>query len=263
MRINRTLQRLKTGETVLGCAMQCYRSSEIPRVFAAAGFDYFFIDLEHAGFDLETAQDMIAAGVAAGITPVVRVTELHYSLVARLLDVGAQGIIFPRVEDPALLAEALSWMRYPPAGKRGFGILPPVLDYERQSMAAVMKHLNENTLAVVQFETKLAMDRADELLAVPGVDVAMIGPADLSVSLGVPGQFDDPGLVGTVERFITKCEDYRVAPGIHCRNVALALPWMKRRMRFIGAGSEQAMLLDKARQDAAELKAALPVAAAH
>lgn len=257
MRINRTLEKLKAGKTVLGCAIQCYRSSEIPRVLAAAGFDYFFIDMEHGGFDLETAQDMISTAVAAGITPVVRVAELHYSLVARLLDLGAQGIILPRVEDPALLEEALSWMRYPPSGKRGFGVLAPVIDYEQHSMAAMMEHLNRNTLTVVQFETRLAMERADELLAVPGIDVAMVGPADLSVSLGVPGQFDDPGLLGTVEQFVAKCDARGVAPGIHCRNAALALPWLKRGMRLVGAGSEQGMLLERAKTCIADLRAGL------
>jgi len=257
MRINRTRERLKAGKTVLGCAIQCYRSSEIPRVLAAAGFDYFFIDMEHGGFDLETAQDMIATGVAAGITPVVRVAELHYSLVARLLDVGAQGIILPRVEDPPLLEEALSWMRYPPGGKRGFGVLPPVIDYEQQTMAAIMEHLNQNTLTVVQFETRLAMERADELLAVPGIDVAMVGPADLTVSLGIPGQFDHPALIETVERFVTKCNACGVAPGIHCRSAALAKPWLERGMRLIGGGSEQMLLIERSKASVAELRAGI------
>jgi len=215
--------------------------------------------MEHGGFDLETAQDMIATAVAAGITPLVRVAELQYALVARLLDVGAQGIVLPRVEDPEILAEALSWMRYPPEGKRGFGVLPPVLDYEQQSMDAIMSHLNAHTAAIVQFETRTALDRADQLLALPGVHIAMIGPADLSVSLGVPGQFDHPELVRAIEGFVAKCNHYGVIPGIHCRNAALALPWAGRGMRFIGAGSEQGMLIERARQVTAELRSAVPV----
>lgn len=256
MRANHTRERLKAGETVIGCAMQCYRSSEIPRAFAAAGFDWFFIDMEHGGFDLETAQDMIAAGVAAQITPLVRVAELRYSLVARLLDVGAQGIVLPRVEDPAQLAETLSWMSFPPCGKRGFGILPPVLDYEQESVASIIEHLNSNKLAIVQFETQLAMERADELLSVPGIDVAMVGPTDLSVSLGIPGQFDHPTQIEVIERFIKQCDRHKVVPGIHCRNVEQAKSWLARGMRFIGSGSEQGMLIEKSRQVVAELQSA-------
>jgi len=94
----------------------------------------------------------------------VRVAELLYSLVARLLDSGAQGIILPRVEDPRLLEEALSWLRFPPQGKRGFGVNATMIDYEARSFAEIIEHQNRNTLAVVQFETTTAIERADELL---------------------------------------------------------------------------------------------------
>jgi 2-keto-3-deoxy-L-rhamnonate aldolase RhmA len=124
MRVNQTRERLLRGETVFGCGLQCYRSPEIARTFAAAGFDYVFIDMEHGTFDLETVQDTVKVSLENGITPIVRVAELLYSLVARLLDAGAQGIILPRVEDPKLLAEAISWMRFPPEGKRGYGVNP-------------------------------------------------------------------------------------------------------------------------------------------
>ena len=127
MRINLTRERLAKGETVFGCMLQAYRSPEIARTFAAGGFDYVFIDMEHSAYDLETVQDMIQASLASGITPLVRVCEVLYSLVARLLDSGAQGIILPRVDDPKQLEEALSWLRYPPVCKRGFGINPTMI----------------------------------------------------------------------------------------------------------------------------------------
>src|SRR3974390_2026005 len=130
MQVNQTRERLSRGETVFGCGLQAYRSPEICRTFATAGFDYVFIDLEHSSFNLETAHDMIRASLDTGITPIVRVGELAYSLVARLLDWGAQGITLPRVEDPALLKEALSWMRFPPVGKRGYGVNPTMIRHE-------------------------------------------------------------------------------------------------------------------------------------
>lgn len=254
MRNNRTLERLRNGEIVLGCALQCYRSAEVPKALAAAGFDYVFIDLEHGAFDLETVQDMVEAAVRAGITPLVRVGELLYSLVARLLDLGAQGIILPRVEDPCLLRTALSWMKFPPEGRRGFGILPPLVDFEQHPFEAVMQHLNRHTMAVVQFETAAAMDRAEELLAVGGIDVAMVGPSDLSISLGVPGDFSHPVLVSTILRFIRQCEAAGVAPGIHCRDLEQAEFWLRQGMRLVGAGGEHRFLLERARQVAQQLR---------
>jgi 2-dehydro-3-deoxyglucarate aldolase/4-hydroxy-2-oxoheptanedioate aldolase len=256
LRTNRTKARLAAGDTVFGSAVQIFRSAEVARIYAAAGFDYVFIDTEHSGFDLETVQEFVAASVHASITPIVRVSELQYSLVARALDIGAQGIILPRVEDPGLLAEAISWTRFPPCGRRGFGVTAPVLDYEPHGMPEVIEHLNRNTLVVAQFETRRAMHRMDELLDVAGLDVAMIGPADLSISLGAPGDFDHPDLHCAIDRLIAAARQRQVAPGIQCRLAAQGKMWTGRGMRFVGVGSEHSLLLEKARELAAELKMA-------
>ena len=255
MRVNHTRERLAKGETVFGCGLQVYRSPEITRTFAAAGFDYVFIDMEHGSFDLETVHDMIIASNAAGITPIVRVAELLYSLVCRLLDQGAQGIILPRVEDPKLLEEALSWMRFPPEGKRGYGVNPTMIDYESRSFNDIMAHQNLNTLSVVQFETITAMERADDLLSLKGVNIAMVGPADLSIALGVPGQLDHPLLVSTVDALIEKCNRHGVVPGIQTRGVAMSKFWAERGMRFVGAAAEHVLLLEKCRESVAQLRA--------
>jgi 2-dehydro-3-deoxyglucarate aldolase/4-hydroxy-2-oxoheptanedioate aldolase len=256
MRVNHTRDRLAKGETVFGCALQCYRSPEIARTFAAAGFDYVFLDMEHGSYNLETVHDMIIAANGSGITPIVRVAELLYSLVARLLDSGAQGIILPRVEDPRLLEEALSWIRFPPQGKRGYGVNTTMIDYEARTFPEIIEHQNRNTLAVVQFETTTAMERADELLSVKGMDIAMVGPADLSISLGVPGEMENPLLISTVERLIEKCNRHGVVPGIQTRSVAMSKAWVERGMRFVGAGAEHGLLLEKAREAVSALRAA-------
>jgi len=263
MRVNHTKARLAEGKTVFGCGLQQYRSAEIPRLFAAAGFDYVFIDMEHGTFDLETVQDMVASSVAANLTPVVRVGELLYSLVARLLDAGAQGIVFPRVEEARILEQALAWTRFPPAGQRGYGVMASAVDYENQGFDAIVAHMNTHTMVVVQFETRTAMERADELLAVPGFDVAMVGPADLSVSLGVGGQFDSPLLIDTILAFIEKCRRHGIVPGIQTRSVAQARKWAERGMRFVGAGAEHGLLLQAARDAVTELRRPLPQSAAH
>src|SRR3989442_434571 len=236
MRINTTKERLQRGETVYGCGLQVYRAPEIPRAFAAAGFDYVFIDMEHGSFNLETAHDMIISSKLAGITPIVRVGEVNYTLCARLLDQGAQGIILPRVEDPKFCEQALSWLRFPPEGVRGYGINATLVDYESLTFPEIIEHQNRNTLAVVQIETVKAVECADELLSLKGLDVIMIGPADLSIALGIPGQFDHPRLIETVERVIAKCNQHGVVPGIQTRGVAMAKAWVERGMRFVGVG---------------------------
>ena len=257
MRINRTRERLEKGDTVFGCALQVYRSAEVPRTFAAAGFDYVFIDMEHGSYNLETVHDMIIASKPTGITPIVRIVELQYGLCSRLLDMGAEGIILPRVEDPEILQRALSWLRYPPTGQRGFGINGTMIEYETAGVPEIMEHQNREILAVVQFESAAAIERADELLAVKGLDVVMVGPADLSISLGVPGEWDHPLLVDSIARVIEKCNRYGVVPGIQTRGFAMAKAWAARGMRFVGVAAEHVLLLEKARETVSQLRVAI------
>jgi 2-keto-3-deoxy-L-rhamnonate aldolase RhmA len=261
MRPNLTRERLAKGETVYGCGLQVYRAPEIVRCFAAAGFDYVFIDQEHGSFNLETVHDMIIASKSCGITPIVRVGELQYTLCARLLDQGAQGIILPRVDEPRQLEEALSWFRFPPMGKRGFGINPTMIEYEARTMPEIIAHQNRETLAVAQIETVRAVEASDELISLPGLDVIMIGPADLSVSLGIPGQFDHPKMIETVERVIAACNRHGVVPGIQTRGIAMAKAWADRGMRFVGVAAEHVFLLEKCKEALATLRTAKPAMA--
>ena len=125
----------------------------------------------------------------------------------------------------------------------------------RSTFPEIIEHQNSNTLAVVQFETVTAMERADELLSVAGMDIAMVGPADLSISLGIPGQFDHPLLIAAVERLIGKCVAHGVVPGIQTRSLAMSKAWVGRGMRFVGTSGEHGLLLEKARETVAALRA--------
>jgi len=250
MRVNTVKQALAEGKLQLGCGFGTIRSGEVCRILAAAGFHWSFIDTEHGGFDIETVQDICRAANTAGLAPIVRVADLQYALIARALDCGAQGIVFPRVEDPELLAKAISWTRFPPLGIRGFGLTPSSIDYEKASIPQIIEHMNANTMVVLQIETKLAFDRREELLSVTGIDAVMIGPADLSISLGVPGEFDHPKMIETCEAIRDCCLKHGIAPGTHTRTPALAKLWKARGMKFLGCNSDTGMLLAGATETA-------------
>ncbi len=255
MHINPVKHALKEGRLQAGCSFGSLRSPEVARILAAAGFQWSYIDSEHGPFDLETLQDICGAAVSAGLMPIVRVADLQYSLVARALDNGAQGIIFPRVEDPALLAKAISWTQFPPKGVRGFGLGATHIGYQKATIPQVIEHMNANTMVVLQIETKLAVERRDELLSVPGIDAIMIGPADLSISLGVPGEFDHPKMIETIELVKESCLKHGVAPGIHLRALPLAKFWKEHGMKFLSCGVETAFMLETATAVASALKA--------
>jgi 2-dehydro-3-deoxyglucarate aldolase/4-hydroxy-2-oxoheptanedioate aldolase len=246
MRPNLVKCALAQGKVQLGTGFGQLRSAEIPRMFAAAGFQWAFIDTEHGGFDLETVQDICRTSLMAGLCPVVRVAALDYALVARALDCGAQGVIFPRVESPELLEEAVSWTKFPPTGVRGYGLTAMQVDYEQASFAEIIQHMNANTMVVLQIETRRAVEMRDELLSVPGIDAVMVGPADLSISLDVPGDFQHSKMVEAMELIRDSCLRHRVAPGTQTRSAALARFWKNRGMLFLGCSNDTAMLYERA-----------------
>src|SRR5215467_1008159 len=149
---NTVKQALAEGKLQLGTGFGQLRSAEIPRLLVAAGYHWAFVDTEHGGFDLETVQDICRVANLSGLCPIVRVADLQYSLVARSLDCGAQGIIFPRVESPELLEKAVSWTKFPPTGIRGYGLGANQTDYEPLNFNQVIEHVNSNTLVVLQIE---------------------------------------------------------------------------------------------------------------
>jgi 2-keto-3-deoxy-L-rhamnonate aldolase RhmA len=254
MRINTVKQALKEGKTQFGCNTSMLRSPEVPRILAAAGLHWSYLDSEHGGFDLETLQDLIRAANEAGLCPIVRVADLQYPLVARALDCGAQGVLFPRVESPELLEKAISWTRFPPEGVRGYGLQPTHVGYEAVGMPEIIAHSNANTMVVLQIETKTALERIDDLLSVPKIDAVMIGPADLSISLGVAGQFEHPTLVAAIEKIRDACIRHGIAPGIHMRSLKLVQYWRDHGMLFLSCNSEIGFMLEKATEVVAALK---------
>jgi 2-dehydro-3-deoxyglucarate aldolase/4-hydroxy-2-oxoheptanedioate aldolase len=254
MKPNTVKQALREGRMQLGCGFQQLRSQDVVRILAKAGFDWAFLDAEHGGFDQETLQDLCRIARYVGLSPVVRVADLQYDLIARALDCGGEGIIFPRVEDPELLARAVSMTKFPPLGERGCGITPLHLDFEAASPRQFMDHFNEHTLVVMQIETQRALDAREELLSVPHIDAVMVGPLDLSINLGVPGEFLHPKMIDAVEKIIASCQAHGVAPGTQTRFIQQAQFWKERGCTFLGCGSETGFMFEKAKEVAAVLK---------
>ena len=254
-RPNLVKQALLAGQVQYGANFGQFRSQDVLKILAQAGFHWAFIDAEHGGFDLETIQDLCRIAPMVNFTPIVRVADLQYSLIARYLDVGAQGIIFPRVEDVALLERAVSWTKFPPVGERGFGLGAFHFDHEPMTVPQMIDHVNANTLVVLQIETRRALEMREELLSVPGIDAVMIGPADLSISLGVPGEFQHPKVIDAMEAIRDTCVRRGIAPGTQTRSLPQAKFWRERGMRFLGCSSDTGMLFDRAKELIAGLEA--------
>lgn len=253
MQINLVKKALAEGKVQLGCGFGTFRSEDVARILVKGGFHWAFVDTEHGGFGIETIQDICRVANYVGFTPIVRVADMQYPLVSRALDAGAQGIIFPRVESPELLEKAVTWTKFPPLGVRGFGLTPLFVDFEKVTIAEMIEHFNANTMVVLQIETRRAVEARDELLSVKGIDAVMVGPVDLSISLGVPGDFQHPKMVDAMEKIRDSCVAHGVTPGTQTRNLPLARFWRARGMRFLGCSSEIGMLMERASEISKEL----------
>lgn len=246
MRDNRVRAAIKRGESVIGTMVQEMRSPAIALLLANAGFDFMFIDMEHGAYDLETAADIIKTARLADIVPLVRVPGDLYHLIARVLDAGAMGVMVPRVETREAVERAVMAMRYPPLGKRGCSTSRGNSDYKGGPLWEFTRHANDNILAVMQIERKAAIDHIDDLLSVPGVDVALIGPADLTLSLGAP----DPGAPVVQDAILTVIDAgkrHGVATGIHLGDAEQVKAWQARGMSMLTCSSELSFISSGAR----------------
>ena len=184
--------RLAAGETLYG-AFAGLGSPVATEIMARSGFDWLIIDLEHGA---GTESDLLANLHAMGATPaaaLVRPQSGERLRIGRALDLGAHGIMVPRVDLPEQAREAISFMRYPPDGTRGLALSTRGAGLGEQGHTQIQA-VNRRILGIIQIESRSAVDHAAEIAAIDGVDVLFVGPTDLSHSLGIPGRFDDAGL---------------------------------------------------------------------
>lgn len=256
MRPNNAKRILEAGGVAVGIAHSVIPATEVPRMYGAAGLDWVFLDSEHSPFSTDTLHELVKAYRQTDVTVVVRVCDFQYDLVARALDSGAEGIIFPRCEDPGQLAHAVRGAKFPPQGHRGFGLGPPQVGYRPATFDQITAHCNRETLLIAQIESVGALDRVDELASVEGLDCLLVGPADLSIALGVGGEWKHPRLVEAVDRVIAACDRHGRWPAIQVRDGELAQFWIGRGMKLIGCSTEAILLWNGVQSLAGELRSA-------
>jgi 2-keto-3-deoxy-L-rhamnonate aldolase RhmA len=183
---NSVKDKLRRGELTLGSWISLGHAA-IAEIMAKAGFDWLVVDLEHSVIDLQAAGDLIRVIDLCGVTPLVRLTSNDPNQIKRMMDAGAAGIVVPMVNSAAEAVRAVAATRYPPAGTRSAG-LGRAQGYGT-SFPHYLKWQADGPLVIVQIEHQSAVANLEEILKVPGVDGFLVGPYDLSCSLGIPGQF--------------------------------------------------------------------------
>jgi 2-dehydro-3-deoxyglucarate aldolase/4-hydroxy-2-oxoheptanedioate aldolase len=231
--------RLAAGEATLGTFVGA-ASPVTAEACAAAGADWLVLDLEHGSGGEEQVRQVIPAAGAYGVPTVVRVESAARIRIGRVLDLGAAGVMLPRLDTAAEVAEAVRHLRYPPAGDRG------VATYNRACRFALdpgaLARAGGEVLGVVQIESAPAVDQVEQIAALDGVDVLFVGPQDLSFNLGVPFALDSPTYLAAVERVRAAAERHGKACGLLVGDGAAAAARHAEGWRFVAIGSDATLL---------------------
>ena len=205
---NHALRQLRAGKLAIGMGVQNARTVSIAQMAKTAGFDWLFIDCEHSALDLDTAAQISTAALPLGVTPVVRVPGLEHWHASKILDNGAQGIVFPHVDTLEEARKAANNCRYPPIGKRSMGGGLAQVGYRSLPVGEVARVVNEETLVVVMIESPAGVANCEEIASVKGIDALLIGTNDLCFEMGIPGQFDDPRVAEAYRKVIAACRKH-------------------------------------------------------
>ncbi len=184
------VKKLRCGDRIIGTMVRTIRNPAVAQIAKNAGLDFMMVDMEHGAYSIETFSDMAQVARSIGLGIFVRVPELSKGYISRIMDAGAEGVMVPGIRTHHEVEDLINWSRYTTTGNRGLGVPSGHTGYGgiQGGSAVFMAKENEQTIAIAQIETKEAIENIDNIASVEGLDVLLIGPNDLSVSLGVPGE---------------------------------------------------------------------------
>jgi 4-hydroxy-2-oxoheptanedioate aldolase len=235
----------RAGGTALGAWMSL-REPLLAEIAATSGYDYVCIDMQHGLSDYGDAVNALQAIRATPAVPIVRVPWNEFGIIGRVLDAGALGVIIPMVNTPDEARRAVAACRYAPVGARSFGPLTAGVRYGGD----YFRTANDTVACIPMIETQRAVESIDDILSVPGIDAIYIGPADLSITYGLPPALDNPGDVfdGALGTVVASCQQHGVVPGIHS-SAALAAKRHAGGFRMITVGVDAAPAMIALRAD--------------
>src|SRR5271168_1679289 len=240
---NHLKEKLARNEVTASMTVRLVRGIEIARIAKTAGFDSLYVDMEHSSFSLETTGQICMAALEAGLTPMVRVPGI--AVVQQVLDAGALGIIAPHVQSAAVARDYVKAAKYPPLGERSNAGPLPHLQYRTFPAAEANAAIDAATMVIVQFESDEAIAKADEIVAVEGVDMVLIGTNDLLADWGLPGQYEHARVREAYAKTIAACRRHgkHVGVGGLASRPNLAAAFVHMGARYVSTGTDLGFLL--------------------
>ena len=238
-------QRLQKGEAVHGCWLNM-GSSISSEIIGSAGFDWVLIDLEHGVGTESNLVYQLQSLESSSTTSIIRIESYDAPRVKKVLDLGANGIMFPQIQNTNEAKLAISNMYYPPLGRRGLAKMIRSTQYGA-NFEEYYNSITDNLLGVIQIETLESLKHLDEIAAIDGVDVLFLGPADLSLALGILGQWDHPDFIQAVKTIGNAAKKAGKAAGVLFFDVNQYDFYYNQGFRFLASGSDMVFVNEGAK----------------
>jgi len=254
MRNSVVKQKLARNEPVVGVSLHLTDPS-VYEMTSLAGFDFIWMDLEHHAYSVETASNLMRAARVGTSDIMARPAKGEFMRLGRLLEAGAHGILYPRCDNADEAREVVRWSKFAPLGTRGFDSANPDMPYCSMDPVEYIQKANAETWIVVQIEDPKALAHADEIAAVEGIDVLMLGPADFSILSGIPGQFTHPKIDEALQVLARAAGRHGKAWGTIAGSPQRALELIERGARWTTCGCDLIWVkqgLEEARRRMAE-----------
>jgi len=240
-------QRLQQGDVVLGQMVLELFTPGIGPMLTACGMEFVIFDMEHGRCDISLLAEMIASCRGSDIVPIARIPDVSFRPLSRVLDIGARGVMVPRVETREQAQDIVAQLKYAPQGRRGVALGIAHDLYQAGDRSAFAK-INEEIVVILLLETEKAFENLEDIVSVPGVDIAWMGHYDLTVSMGIPAQFDHPRFLTAMDSLISVCRRHGVAPGFLPPTAESAVHWIQKGFRAISLGSDIGVFLEALRR---------------
>lgn len=233
MRENAVKAKLLRGDVAVGTMVFEFASPGLPAILGTTGADFAIYDMEHNGLSLETLRSIAAWSRGVGPTPLCRVPAIDHQFISHALDVGMFGIMVPNVQTADEARAIVDATRYPPLGHRGaaFGFAHD--DFSRAPVAEKLKFLTERVLVIAQIESANGLANVEEIAAVPGVDVLWVGHFDLTLSMGIPGQFESKQFLDAMDRVSAAAKAHGLIGGFNVDSIESGRNWIEKGYRMI------------------------------
>jgi 2-keto-3-deoxy-L-rhamnonate aldolase RhmA len=234
--------RVLKGEVVYGIMVRQGRDPGVTTLVGKAGFDFVFIDMEHGAYSLETVADLIRGAKSVGCAPIIRVPAAERYFISRILDAGAEGIMVPMTSTREQAERIVSYAKFPPMGERGVGLANAQVDFAAVKASDFTAEANERTLIIAQIENREGIRNIDQILSVEGIDLAVMGPNDLSYDLGYGGEPDHPKVVAAIQKVVDACQRCGKHSGTHMGSLEQLFYWKSKGMTFIAYNTDSGLL---------------------